>query len=367
MLYPSLTNRTQEAQQMEYIAFDSHKRYTLASVEKLSGGQLCELRVAHERGSIKQFLSRWAAGSPVAVETVGNWYWIVDEIEEAGMVPQLVHARKAKLMLAMVNKTDKLDARGLNRLQRSGTLPTVWIPPRQLRDQRELPRTRMVFSRMRTRLKNRIHATLAKYALSVEQVSDLFGKKGRELLQQVLQQLPPQTRFATECLLEQLDMVEEHIQHFERRVRELFAPSAELALVMSLPAVGFILGIVILLEIGDVNRFASAEHLASYAGTVPRVHASGGKLHYGQVRQDVNRYLKWAFMEAANVICLNHRRLPRRHVHWLYQRVAARKGYQKAIGAVARHLAEATYWILKKEEPYREPQIQQKKVSSTKG
>ena len=122
----------------------------------------------------------------MAVETVGNWYRIVDEIEEAGMMPRLVHARKAKLMLAMVNKTDKLDARGLNRLQRSGTLPAVWIPPPELRDQRELPCTRMVFSQSRTRLKNRIHATLAKYALSVEGVSDLFGKKGRELLQRLL-------------------------------------------------------------------------------------------------------------------------------------------------------------------------------------
>src|SRR5207245_1927359 len=65
----------------------------------------------------------------VAVETIGNWYWIVDEIEAAGCVPKLVHARKAKLMMGEINKTDKLDARGLNRLQQAGTLPTVWIPP----------------------------------------------------------------------------------------------------------------------------------------------------------------------------------------------------------------------------------------------
>jgi transposase len=351
---------------MEYIAFDSHKRYTLASVQKQSGGQLCEARVEHERSSIKQFLSRWEPGSPVAVETIGNWYWIVDEIEEAGMVPQLVHARKAKLMLAMVNKTDKLDARGLNRLQRTGTLPTVWIPPRQLRDLRQLPRTRMVFSRMGTRLKNRIHATLAKYGLKVEGVTDLFGKKGRKLLPEVLQQLPPQTRFATELLLGQLEEVQKHIKLFEERIRELFSPSPELALVMSLPGVGFILGVVIVLEIGDIERFASAEHLASYCGTTPRVHASGGKVRYGQVRNDVNRYLKWAFTEAANVICLNHRRFPQRHVHRLYERMARRKGYQKAIGAVARHLAEATYWMLMKGEMYREPLLR-KKVSSTEG
>jgi transposase len=289
---PESPNRRQEAQQMEYIAFDSHKRYTLASVERLSGGQLCELRVAHQPVSIRQFLSRWTPGSPVAVETVGNWYWIVDEIEKAGMLPRLVHARKAKLMMAMVNKTDKLNARGLNRLQRSGTLPTVWIPSRELRDQRELPRTRMAFSRTRTRLKNRIHATLAKYALSVEQVTDLFGKKGRELLPQVLEQLPPHTRFATEPLLAQLDTVEQQIQLFENRIRELFTSAPELTWIMSLPGVGFLLGIVILLEVGKVDRFPSAQHLASYAGTTPRVNASGGKLHYGQVRPDVNRYLK---------------------------------------------------------------------------
>jgi transposase len=351
---------------MEYIALDAHKRYTLASVERFSGEHLGEMRVEHERGSIKHFLSRWDPGSPVAVETVGNWYWIIDEIEQAGMVPQLVHARKAKLMLAMVNKTDKLDARGLNRLQRSGTLPTVWIPPQNLRDQRELPRTRMFFSRMRTRLKNRIQSTLAKYALSVEEVTDLFGKKGRELLPRVMEQLPPQARFATKQLLEQLDVTEKRIQLFETRIHEVFDPSPELAWIMSLPGVGFILGIVILLEIGKIQRFATAEHLASYAGTTPRVNASGGKVHYGQVRQDVNRYLKWAFAEAANIICLNHRRRPQRHVHRLYERVARRKGHQKAIGAVARHLAEATYWILKNGEAYREPQ-QQKKVSSMEG
>lgn len=147
---------------MEYIALDCHKKYSFASVEEHTGAVLCDARVEHRRGEIASFLSRWKRGTPVAVETTGNWYWIVDEIEAAGQVPQLVHARKAKLMLGMVNKTDKLDARGLNRLQRTGTLPTVWIPPGALRDQRDLPRTRMVLTRERTRLKNRIHATLAK-------------------------------------------------------------------------------------------------------------------------------------------------------------------------------------------------------------
>jgi hypothetical protein len=69
---------------------------------------------------------------------VGNWYWVVEEVEEAGCVPQPVAADRARLMLGGASKTDRLDCRGMIRLQRTGTLPVVWIPPRQMWDIREL-------------------------------------------------------------------------------------------------------------------------------------------------------------------------------------------------------------------------------------
>jgi transposase len=294
---------------------------------------------------------------------LGTWYWIVDEIEAAGCVPRLVHARKAKLMMGMINKTDKLDARGLNRLQRAGTLPTVWIPPGTLRDQRDLPRTRMVLVRQRTQLKNRIHATLAKYALPCDEVSDLFGVRGVALLRQHLEALPPHTAFATGQLLEQVESLDRQVQAFEQRMRAVFTPTLAIERLRTLPGVGFILAVVIALEVGDVTRFPDAERLASYAGTTPRVRASGGKTRYGALRPDVNQYLKWAFVEAANANNLQRGRHPGRHVSRLYERIARRKGHPKAIGAVARHLAEATYWILSKQEAYREPM--RSAVSST--
>ena len=306
---------------MQYIALDSHKSYTLASVERSAGGVVQEARVAHIRGAIQQFSAQCEPGSSVAVETVGNWYWIVDEIEAAGMVPRLVHPRKAKLMMGMINKTDRLDVRGLNRLQRTGTLPTVWIPPAALRDKRDLPRTRMVFAQQRVRLKNRIHATLAKYALTVPDVADLFGCAGREAFAQILTKLPPHTRFATEALLEQLELVEEQIFQFETHMQHVFEESPGLIHLMTLSGVGFVLGLVILLEIGDVARFPHSMHLAAYAGLTPRVDASGGKIRFGRLRPDVNRYLKWAFGEAANVICLDRRHWPGRHVTRLYDRI----------------------------------------------
>lgn len=350
---------------MQYIAFDSHKHYTQASVEAAGGGIVREARIAHAGGHIGRFLASCEAGSPVAVEAIGNWYWIVDEIESAGMVPRLVNPRKAKLLMGTLNKTDKLDARGLNRLQRNGTLPTVWIPPGDLRDQRDLPRTRMEMTRQRTRIKNRIHATLSKYALSVPGTADPFGKGARPHLAELLHRLPPQTRFAAEQLLEELDFMEKQIRAMEQRMEEVFGETPAIRLLLSLPGVGRILSVVIATEVGHIDRFPDASRLASYSGTTPRVHASGGRVRFGRLRPDVNRYLKWAFVEAANVIAVNAPRWPHRHVALLYRRVKERRGHQKAAGAVARHLAEATYWMLTKNEPYREPVS--RPVSSTAG
>jgi len=339
---------------MQYIAFDSHKRYTWALVQDEEGKVVEERRIEHIPGALAGFLERWTPGSPVAVETVGNWYWITDEIEAAGMIPRLVHARTAKLMSGKVNKTDQLDARSLNRLQRSGTLPTVWIPPRELRDQRELPRTRMVFVRMQTALKNAIHADLAKYNLRAQGVSDLFGVRGRIHLKEMVNELPCETRYVTQLLLAQLGEVQETIQGIERRMHSVFAQSAQLALIQTLPGVAFILGVVILTEVGDVSRFPTGSHLASYAGLTPRVHASGGRVRHGRTRFDVNRYLKWAYAEAANATMIR-RRHDSRHVSKLYERVRRRRGHQKAIIAVGRHLAEATHAVLTTGEAYRDP------------
>jgi transposase len=124
---------------------------------------------------------------------------------------------------------------------------------------------------------------------------------------------------------------------------------------MSLPGIGVILAATIALEIGDISRFRSADRLASYSGTTPRVAASGGKVRYGRLRPDVNRYLKWALVEAANSVAVNHARCPQRHVSRLYFRLRARKGHSKAIGAVARHLAEAAFHVLDRQQAYRDP------------
>jgi transposase len=343
----------------EFIAFDSHKRYTLMEREDIKTGKTVQVRVEHAHGAILGCLRGRQPGTPVAVEATGNWYWIVDEIELAGLQPKLVHPRKAKLMMGMINKTDKLDVHGLNRLQRNETLPTVWIPPRELRDQREITRGRMVMASHRTRLKNRIQSTLSKYGWAGTDASDPYGKKARVQLIEGIQQLPPETSQMTAALLKQLDFVQDQIDETEKRIRRLVRDTPEMDLLRTLPGIGWILAAVVGLEIGEIGRFASAERYASYSGTTPRVHASGDKMRFGRLRPDVNRYLKWAYVEAAHSVCLQRRMIPLRHVSRLYERIRKRKGHPKAIGAVARHLAEATFHVLTRGEPYRDPVIKE--------
>lgn len=339
----------------EYITLDAHKYYSFAAREEKAGGSKRHERIEHHRGKIAAYLADMEVGTTVAVEATGNWYWIVDEIEAAGGIPALVHPRKAKVMLGCINKTDKLDADGMNRLQRVGTLPTVWIAPGAVRDLRELPRTRMFLTRERTRLKNRIQANLNKYGLAVKGYSDPMGKGALRETHRRLTQLPEQTALATAELLEQLESTRQLIKAQEKRIEELISQTPDMQLLQTMPGVARILSVVIDLEVGSVERFPSAPHLASYSGTTPRIHSSGDKTRFGRLRPDVNRYLKWAFIEGANCIRMHRAKYEGRHVWRLYERIAGRKGHQKAVGAVARHLAEATYHILSRQEPYKDP------------
>jgi len=325
------------------------------------------LRVAHDRELYREFLSRLPAHSAIAVEATGSYSWLVDEMERLGHRPKLCNPLEAKRRMGLTNKTDKLDAKGLAILLRNGTLPEVWIPPSELRDQRELLRLRIFLVRMRTRVKNRIHATLGRHNIQVPG-ADLFGVAARKQLGMRLPELPVHCREAVEQELAMVDFLKTQIESAERRLEGLRKMSVEADLLKTLPCVGEILSMVLMLEIGRVDRFPTAAHLASYAGLVPRVRSSGGHIRMGQVCGNVNRNLKWAFVEIGNLVVVNQRRLAGTHVVRLYQRVKRAKNHQKAVVAVGRHLAEAAWSVLSKLEVYREPHDRrQQALSSTRG
>jgi len=351
----------------QFIGCDAHKKFSVfvAVNEKGQAGEA--MRVAHDREVYRRFLAGLPAHSAIAVEASGSYSWLVDEMERSGHHPRLCNPLEAKRRMALTNKTDKLDARGLAILLRNGTLPEVWIPPTELRDQRELLRLRIFLVRLRTRVKNRIHGTLSRHNVQIPG-ADLFGVQARLELGARLPELPVHSREAVEEELATLDFLEVQVESAERRLESIMKVSVEADLLKTLPCVGKILSMVLMLEIGRVDRFPTAQHLASYAGLVPRVRSSGGHTRMGQVCGNVNRNLKWAFVETGNLIVINKRRFAGTHVVRLYQRIKRAKNHQKAVVAIARHLAEAAWWVLTKQEVYREPKISRENaLSSTHG
>src|SRR5580693_6823434 len=350
-----------------FIGCDAHKKFSVfvAVDEKGKAGEA--VRVPHDRESYREFLKRLPPHSTIAVEASGHYSWLVDEMECMGHCPKLCNPLEAKRRMGLTKKTDKLDARGLAILLRNGTVPEVWIPPSELRDQRELLRLRIFLVHLRTRVKNRIHGTLARHNVQIPG-ADLFGVEARLRLGARLPELPVHSREAVEQELATLDFLEMQIESAEERLEKIMKMSVEADLLKTLPCVGPILSMVLMLEIGKVERFPTAAHLASYAGLVPRVHSSGGHTRMGQVCRNVNRNLKWAFVETGNLIVINQRRLAGTHVVRMYQRIKRAKNHQKAVVAVGRHLAEAAWWVLTKQEVYREPKgPRQKVLSSTPG
>jgi transposase len=183
-----------------------------------------------------------------------------------------------------------------------------------------------------------------------------------------LPELPVHCREGVEQELATVDFLKTQIESAERRLEGIRRVSVEADLLKTLPCVGEILSMVLMLEIGRVDRFPTAAHLASYAGLVPRVRSSGGHTRMGQVCGNVNRNLKWAFVEIGNLVVVNQCRLAGTHVVGLYQRVKRAKNHQKAVVAVGRHVAEAAWSVLTKLEVYREPQDRrQQALSSTHG
>lgn len=336
------------------VGCDMHKNYSLFQMIDEEGGIGESTRVEHSGEDLEEYLSALPDDSEVAVEACGGWYRMVDAMEEAGLEPKLTDPHKAKLMMGNVDKTDKLDAEGLARLLATGTLPEVWIPPKEVRDRRELLRCRMHLVRHRTSHKNRIRANLDKYGLSIP-ARDLYGDSNSPVLDETLEELPAEHRRTVRIQLTLIDRLTEAVHQLTDRIRTMIQETEGMKRLQTIPGVGTILSALIALEVGDAGRFPSGAHLASYAGTVPRIHASGGSVKHGSTKSNVNHSLKWGYAEAANSIVSHKYAWPEKHVVTLYERLKEKKNHGVAVGAVSRHLAEASWHILTKEETYREP------------
>jgi len=330
---------------MFYIGIDQHKSFSQVAVLDSSGQVVKQKKLYHDSPELfRKFFTPYSDGIAV-LEANRNWDWLYDLIESEVKEVKMSHPLRTRLIAEAKVKTDKVDARVLANLVRLDYLPEAYTPPRSIRESRGLFRFRVHIVRTRTRLKNRIHALLDRQGIR-HSFSDLFGKKGRQFLDQL--SMRPCYDFELTSSLFLLDAISGELQKAQKEIRKAMKTDPCGQLLMTVPGIGELLAYLIVYEVGEIERFSSAERFASYCGLTPSVHQSAAKRYHGHIGKGGNHYLKWAFVEAAHVA---KKRDP--GLKATYARIARKSGKNKANVAVARKLAVSVFYMLTRDMPYR--------------
>lgn len=331
---------------MVHMGVDQHKKFSQVAVVDEAGEVLERRRLGHsDKELMRDYFQRWGEDACVALEAGPSWYWLYDLLEECVGELKLANPAGVRLIAESKVKTDKIDAEVLAQLDRLGYLPEAYVPERAVREGREVHRFRIFLVRLATALKNRVHAVLDKLGIE-HPYSDLFGKCGREFLASL--KLPSPYKIELDGCLELLDAFAGQIKRVQREIRKAISADPRAELLMSVPGIGEIFSYLILYETGQIERFASDKKYASYCALTPSTHQSANRIWHGRTGRRGNLNLKWAFTEAAHVAV---RKDPALGAY--YDALKRRSGAGTATIAVARKLARATYWILKRQRPYR--------------
>ena len=288
-------------------------------------------------------------GEPIraAIESMNGARFVHDQLELHGWQVEIADAVKVKGLAPLAAKTDRIDAWLLAELSRRDLVPAIWLPDARVRAERERARWRLHLVKRRSSLKHRVHATLLAFGHRCP-VTDLFGKRGRELLERL--QVPEPWRGNVACAVALIDDLDREISALERELRRLGADHRYVPLLMTVPGIAWVLGYTIAAEIGDISRFPSPAKLAGYTGLCPRVYQSGESDRRGPLSKTGPRYLRWALLEAA-LYAARHP-IYRERYQRNKRRLGKQRGPRVAQVDIARRLAEAIWHMLHRNQPF---------------
>jgi transposase len=343
---------------MNYVGIDIHKRYSVLAAQDESGRKLKEARIeANSAEQYAQFFQDLEGPSKAVLEACWNWGLTHDLLEEIGEVEEVVlaHPLKTRLIADAQIKTDRLDAFALGTLLRGNLVARAHIPRRETRARKNLLRQRLYWARLRTMLRNRIHALLDRQRnLELPVCSDIFGVRGLGFLRRLELAEPDHTLLREALALH--DLIAQQMKAQEKRIAAEFKEEATHRHLLSVPGIGPTLAAVVACEIDQIERFVSADKLCGYAGVVPTTYSSGGKVHHGRLLPSCNKWLRWALVEASWVAisCSPY-------FGALYRQQRARgKKANTAITIVARRMCRILFQLLSEKRSFekRAPKMQ---------
>ncbi len=285
----------------------------------------------------------------VVVESTFNWYWLVDGLQEHGYKLHLANPSAMVQYSGLKHTDDQSDAYWLAHMKRLNLLPEGYIYPKKDRPVRDLMRRRLLFVKQRTSqilsLKSMVYRNLGQ-RIGVNRIKQLKEEDTDEMFK------APHLAMAAGHSIATIRFLGERIQSMEKAILGKVKLRPAFGYLLTLPGIGKILGPTIMLEVGDISRFQKVGNYTSYCRCVKSERLSNNKCKGTGNRKNGNRYLSWAYVEAAHIAArynISARRF--------YQRKKARTSSTVAVKALAHKLARASYYIMRDQVPFDEGKL----------
>ena len=328
-----------------YAGIDLHSSNNYLAVIDEKDTRLYGKKLPNETGRILMALEPFREDiRGIAVESTYNWYWLVDGLQEQGYSIHLANPSAIKQYEGLKHTDDKWDAFWLAHMLRLDILPKGYIYPREIRPVRDLLRRRLLFVRQRTTQILSFQSMVTRnlgIRMSCRDIKTFKEKEVENLFETPYLVLTAKSNIVT------IRFLSERIKEMEREIKGSIKPTEAFRHLKTLPGVGDILALTIQLEVGDVGRFEKVGNYSSYCRCVKSQRLSNGKKKGKNNAKNGNRYLSWAYIEAAN-FAIRYDTQARK----FYQRKAAKSSRVVALKALSNKLARASYYIMRDLVPY---------------
>ena len=330
---------------MTLVGCDLHARTQQVAVLDTTTGELLEQELAHDGDAVERFYRSLRPPVTIGIETTGYTQWFHLLMHRLGHTVLVGEASKIRAMVVRKTKTDRRDARHLLDLLRHDRFPSVWMPDPGTRDLRALIAHRVRLVRMRTMVKNGLQAIALSHRLALR--SKLWTRHG--LAQLTTLALAPHTTRRRDDNLELLRWLTTRIDALDEQIAAAAEADPRARLLLTHPGVGPLTALATVLILGPIARFPDSQHVVSYVGLAPAIHASANKQRLGKITKQGNALLRWILGQAAPLATRADDELRRRYFAILH-----RRGRPKAKVALARKLLVRLYVMLRDQIDYEE-------------
>jgi len=322
-----------------HIGVDLHQRFCYLTAVDASGKTVKQSQVVNEGTALRAWLRQVPGPRQVVMEASGFWPAFAREVGPVADRLVMVHPQRMKAIASARLKNDRVDSETLAQLSRADLLPEAWMANERTQQTRLLTRLRITLGQQRAKAKNQLQAVLHQEGF-LRPVTDVFGKKGRETLAGLA--LSPAARVVVEVWLKVVDQMSVAIAEQEKTLKQMANDDIRAKWLQTVPGIGAYSAMVILGEVGEIERFESKRALASYAGLTPSVRESAGKRKRGGIGHHGSGTLRWIMLQVAQVAA---RHLPAARA-WLV-RLKPFVEPQVALIALARKLLTAVWALLR--------------------